>query len=116
MCFICRATFGRCSLILMPGTLVAISLKGPPLAWPGFKSKVSICEGPPLIHSRIQERLRSGCDAVWAASDSSQPDMEAPRTPAVDRRSQSRRDRDGRRVMGESSGFEPQRHRDTEKK
>ena len=72
----CLATFGRCSLILMPGTLVAISLKGPPLAWPGLRSKVSIWLGPPFIHSRMHERLRCGSSAAAAASRPSQPDSE----------------------------------------
>src|SRR5579875_1352379 len=82
---------GRCSLNLMPGTVVAISLKGPPLAWPGFKSKVSIWLGPPFIHKRMQARLRSGLAAAAAARFSSQPDIEAPSTPAADKRSHSRR-------------------------
>src|SRR5262245_2134071 len=88
----CCASFGRCSLILMPGALVSISLKGPPLAWPGLRSNVSVCEGPPFIHNRMQERRRCGLVAVSAASAGSQPDSEAPRTPAVLRRSQSRRE------------------------
>ena len=87
----------------MPGTLVAMGLKGPPLAWPGLRSKVSSWLGPPLIHSRIQERLRWGWSAVSAARVSSQPDIEEPTTPAVDSRSQSRRDRDEIRVMDKSS-------------
>ena len=76
MCFMCLAIFGRCSLILMPGTLVSISLNGPPLAWPGLRSKVSIWLGPPVIHSRMHERLRCGLAAVSAARASSQPDSE----------------------------------------
>ena len=58
------ASFGRCSLILMPGDAVSISLNGPPLAWPGLRSKVSIWLGPPFIHSRMHDRLRCGFCAV----------------------------------------------------
>src|SRR5712692_2830224 len=82
----------RCSLILMPATEVWISLNGPPLAWPGFKSKVSVWLGPPFIQSRMQERRRSGCLAVSAARLSSQPEREKLTTPAEESRSQSRRE------------------------
>src|SRR5262249_21437979 len=82
-----------CSLIRMPGTLVSVAANGPPLAWPGFRSNVSIWLGPPLIHSRTHDRLRCGFAAASAASASSQPDDEQPTTPAADSRSQSRRDR-----------------------
>src|SRR5437588_1419131 len=91
-----RAIFGRCSLILMPGTLVAVSLKDPPLAWPGLRSNVSIWLGPPFIHNRMHERLRCGWEAVSAARLSSQPDIEWLMTPAAVSRSQSRLDRRGR--------------------
>src|SRR5947208_3593542 len=87
-----RATFGRCSLILMPGTLVAISLEGPPLAWPGLRSKVSICEGPPFIHRRMQALLRRGLAAAAPARFSNQPESEPPSTPAAESVNQSRRD------------------------
>src|SRR5947209_2596813 len=86
---------GRCSLTLMPGTLVAISLYGPPLAWPGLRSNVSIWLGPPFIHSRMHDRLRLGSRAAPAARFSSQPDIEKPTTPAAESLSQSRRDRRG---------------------
>src|SRR5437763_80678 len=93
----CLASFGRYSLKRTPGALVAVSLKGPPLEWPGFRSKVSIWLGPPFIHSRMHERRRWGFAAVSAARASSQPDVEQPSTPAVDSRSHSRRLKDGRR-------------------
>jgi len=60
----------------IPGAAVWISLKGPPLACPGLRSKVSIWLGPPFIHSRIQARLRSGLAAAALASCSSQPETE----------------------------------------
>ena len=40
---------------------------GPPLAWPGFRSKVSIWLGPPFIQSRMHDRFRCGLDAASAA-------------------------------------------------
>src|SRR5438445_13221437 len=90
------AILGRCSLILSPGALVAISLKGPPLACPGLRSKVSIWLGPPFIHSRMHARLRSGCAAAALARFSIQPETDEATTPAADSFSQSRRDRRGR--------------------
>jgi hypothetical protein len=71
-----RATRGRCSLIRMPGALVGISRKGPPLAWPGLRSKVSVWLGPPLIHSRMHDRRRCGLAVASAANVSIQPDSE----------------------------------------
>src|SRR5207237_10673387 len=94
-----RASPGRCSLIRRPGVAVAISRNGPPLAWPGFKSKVSIWLGPPFIHSRMHDRRRWALAAASAAKASSQPDIEEPSAPAVDTLSHSRRDRDGVRVI-----------------
>src|SRR5262249_40171348 len=96
------AIFGKFSLIWMPGTLVAMGLKGPPLACPGLRSNVSSWDGPPLIHRRMQERLRWVFLAASRARTSSQPDIEVPK-PAALRRSQSRRDRDEMRFMNESS-------------
>src|SRR5947209_1480322 len=92
----CRAIFGRCSEILTPGAAVAISLNGPPLAWPGFKSHRSMVLGPPFIHRRMHERLREGSPAAALASEPNQPDIDAPTTPAEDSFSHSRRDRDSR--------------------
>ena len=60
MSFICLASLGRCSLIRMPGTAVSIALNGPPLAWPGLRSKVSIWLGPPVIQSRMHDFRRFG--------------------------------------------------------
>src|SRR5262245_17097658 len=95
-----RAIFGRCSLIWMPGTLVAIGLNGPPLAWPGLRSNVSSCEGPPLIHSRMQDLFgRAGKAAAWARS-ANQPETPQPSAPAADSFSQSRRDRTGADMQG----------------
>src|SRR6202795_3659502 len=92
-CSMCLAILGKCSLIWMPETAVSIALKGPPLACPGFRSKVSIWLGPPFIHRRMHERLRSGLVAFCCATASSQPDSENPTVPAMaDNLSASRRD------------------------
>src|SRR4051794_36548386 len=88
------AIFGRCSLTLTPGVLVAISLKLPPLAWPGLRSNRSIVDGPPDIHNRMH-CLRRTKGAAPCASRSNHPDMGAPRTPAADSRSRSRREMRG---------------------
>src|SRR5207245_4666549 len=66
----------------MPGTLVTIGLNGPAFSWPGFKSNVSSWLGPPLIHSKMQERFRCGFLAASSARAPSQPDVEQPTTPA----------------------------------
>ena len=73
---ICVANFGRCSEICMPGTDVSTGLNGPPLACPGFRSKVSIWLGPPDIHSKIQARRRSERMAASSANAFIQPDAE----------------------------------------
>ena len=87
---ICLASLGRCSLIITPGADVAIALNGPPLACPGLGSKVSSWLGPPGIHSRMHDRLRSGCRRVSAANASIHPEAEQNDTPAAIR-NQSRR-------------------------
>ena len=79
---------------MIPGTFVAISLKGPPLAWPGFRSNVSIWLGPPFIHKRMQEWRRLGFPAACSARAPSQPESEKGTTPAAVSRSQSRRERE----------------------
>src|SRR5260221_11164797 len=84
------ASWGKCSEKGMRATLVAISLNGPPLAWPGLRSQVSIWLGPPFIHSRMQARLRWGSLALSWANRPSQPDIEMPAALAAARRSQSR--------------------------
>src|SRR4051794_8614093 len=86
----------------MPGTRVSIALNGPPFAWPGLRSNVSIWLGPPAIHSRMHERLRCGGLAeARAASDSIQPDAETPAMPADMICIQRRRERlDQREVEG----------------
>src|SRR5205085_11250533 len=103
--FIHPAIFGRCSPILMPSTAVAISLYGPPLAWPGLRSQRSIVAGPPFIQRRMQERRRCGLAAASAANAGSQPDIDPPSTPAAESFSQSRREKVGW-VIGPSP-FEP---------
>src|SRR5947209_3549725 len=100
------ASLGRCSLIFRPAALVSISLNGPPLAWPGLRSHRSMVLGPPLIHSRMHERLRLGSRAAPAARRSSQPDIEAPAKPAVVSRSRSRREKVFGEVMSGISRFE----------
>src|SRR5438876_3315562 len=109
MSFMCLAILGRCSLILMPGTAVEISLNGPPLLVPGFKSNVSIWLGPPFIHRRMHERRRCGLLAAAAARFSSQPDIEKLITPADDSVSHSRRERAGVRVMMNAPDLWPRR-------
>src|SRR3954468_22787786 len=89
------ATFGRCSLIWRPGTLVGIGLNSPAPLLSGLRSKVSLWLGPPSIQSRMQLLcLRAGgldppvAAAAWLARTFSQPDIEtAPTpTPAADSR------------------------------
>src|SRR5262249_8919111 len=82
------------SLILMPETLVSISLKMPPLSVPGLRSNVSIWLGPPFIHRRMHERLRFGFFAASSAKAGSHPDSEPPRTPAAANLRYSRRERE----------------------
>src|SRR5262249_40257742 len=89
--FICLASLGRCSPILMPGTEVAISLNLPPLACPGLRSNRSIVDGPPDIHNRMHERLRCGMGAAARAKSANHPDADAPRAPAAESFSQLRR-------------------------
>src|ERR1700722_2675090 len=83
----------KCSLICMPGTLVWIGLKSPRLGCPGLGSKVSIWLGPPLIQSRMQERLRCGSMAAAVAKAPSQPDCEKLAMQVAPHFSQSRRER-----------------------
>src|SRR5260370_38875935 len=70
----------------------SMSVTGSRFLWPGLRSKVSIWLGPPLIHKRMQARLRSLLLATSAASVSNQPDIEAPMAPAEASFNQSRRD------------------------
>ena len=48
---------------------MAISLNEPPLACPGFISKVSVCDGPPVIHSSTQWRACFDWGSVSASAD-----------------------------------------------
>src|SRR4051812_29133359 len=82
-CCICLANCGRCSLILMPGTLVLIGLKGPPLSVPGLRSKVSLWLGPPSIHKRMQDLVFLFWAAAPWARTLNQPDSDRPLTPAA---------------------------------
>jgi hypothetical protein len=70
-------------------------LVGPAVAWPGLGSKVSIWLGPPDIQSRMHDFRRRGSVAAPAATFSSQPEAEPPRTPADARRNICRRVRRG---------------------
>src|SRR4051812_27845971 len=92
MSLICLASLGRCSPTDRPGTPVAIGLNGPPLAWSGLGSKVSIWRGPPVIHRRMTDFLRFGSVAALAARVSIHPEADAPMAPAEARRNQSRRE------------------------
>src|SRR5262245_34569631 len=89
--FIKPATFGRCSEISMPDAAVLIGLNSPPSLVPGFMSNVSLCDGPPSIHSRMQDLVLARVSAARAANGASQPDNEAPNTPSDDNRTKSRR-------------------------
>src|SRR5262245_5413828 len=93
MCSMNRAIFGKCSLIWMPEQLVAVGLNGPPLACPGLRSNVSSCEGPPLIHSRMQDFFGRAGKAAACTRSANQPETQEPRAPAADNLSQSRRDK-----------------------
>src|SRR5689334_356902 len=75
----------------MPGTEVSIGLNGPLFSCPGFGSNVSICVGPPVIHNRMQARLRCGFFAVSSAKAGNQRDIDMPNAPHEVSRSQSRR-------------------------
>src|ERR1700722_10770658 len=90
--FVQLAIRGRCSEIETPGVRVAMALNGPPCAWPGFKSNVSVWLGPPFIQSRRQDRLGRSAVSVAAASARSQPPSELPNTVPVVAASQLRRD------------------------
>jgi hypothetical protein len=82
MCCICLASFGKCSQIWMPGTLVLIGLNSPASAVPGFMSQVSFWLGAPDIHKRMHDFGRLPATGAAAASRPIQPDIEAPRNPA----------------------------------
>src|SRR5262245_5121494 len=92
-CCICWANFGKCSLIWMPGTEVAIGLNSPASLVPGFMSNVSFWLGPPSIQSRMHDLCLTPEPAAWAAIRSNQPDIEVRAAPAAANLSQSRRDR-----------------------
>src|SRR5258708_1334070 len=80
--FVCLAIPGRCSLILMPGTAVAMSLYGPPFLCPGFRWNGSSWLGPPFIHKRMHERCRAPSSEA-RASELSQPEYETPKALAM---------------------------------
>src|SRR5947209_8971903 len=91
--FIHLATLGKCSLIWMPGAVVAMGLKSPASLVPGFKSNVSLWLGPPSIHRRMQDLCLPGVAAARPASTCSQPDSDTADTPAADSFNHSRRER-----------------------
>src|SRR5689334_10591190 len=87
----CLATFGRCSLILMPETAVGISRYGPPL----FRSKVCDCAGPPAIHNKMHDLCfaPSSADSLArAVSTLNHGATQPPKTPAAESRNASRRE------------------------
>src|SRR5262249_14239676 len=97
----CLAIFGKCWLIRMPGTVVSISLNGPPFLWPGLRSNVSICDGPPDIHSRMTDFFFFfGSGPTARANAPNQPQTDPATTPAADSVIHSRRDRRGRSSIG----------------
>src|SRR3954447_21992864 len=77
------ASFGKCSLICTPGTLVSIGLKVPGLGVPGFMSNVSLWLGPPAIHSRMHDLVFLVWSAAPLASRLNQPETERAETPAA---------------------------------
>src|SRR5579859_3232936 len=87
------ASFGKCSLIWMLGTFVAIGLNSPPSLVPGFKSNVSLWLGPPSIHRRMHDLCLAPELAARLANTLSQPDNDTAETPAAVSFSRSRRDR-----------------------
>src|SRR5437867_9543502 len=87
------ATFGRCSLTWMPGTLVAMGWNSPAFFVPGFMSKVSLWDGPPSIHRTMQDFVLVFASAARAARTLSQPDSDVHATPAADSFRRSRRER-----------------------
>src|SRR5438477_1136898 len=80
--FITPATFGRCSEIWMSGAAVLIGLNSPAPLLSGLRSNVSLCDGPPSIHSRMHDLVFLP-DSAALASTGSQPDRPAPKTPAA---------------------------------
>src|SRR5437870_13919941 len=86
-------TFDRCSLIWMPGAEVAIGLNSPASFVPGFRSKVSLCDGPPSIHRTMPDFVFLPLWAAWAATTLSQPDIDRAAMPAPEHFSRSRRER-----------------------
>src|SRR5205807_8206404 len=82
---------GRCSLIWIPGTEVAIGLNSPASFVPGFRSKVSLCDGPPSIHRTMQDLVFLPVCAACAATTLSQPDIDRAAMP--EHCNSSRRDR-----------------------
>jgi hypothetical protein len=88
-CLAIAASFGRCSLIRIPGTAVSISLNGPPFLWPGLRSQVSVWLGPPDIHRTMH--ARGGLAPAAAASRGSHGHAAAPKALARLMRTKSRR-------------------------
>src|SRR5579885_2005844 len=89
--FICLAISGQCSAIWTPGTAVSMALVGPPVEAPGFGSKVSNCEGPPCMNSRMQERPFLRSSSAWRRTASIQPSALTPAAPAAAVRRKARR-------------------------
>src|SRR5437773_2196339 len=77
----------------MPGTEVAIGLNSPASFVPGFRSNVSLWDGPPSIHRTMQDLVFLPVWAACVARTLSQPDADRAAAPTVDILSQSRRER-----------------------
>src|SRR5262245_19386304 len=79
----------------MPGTTVSMGLKMPHSAMSGLRSNVSVCGGPPSIHSTMQFLAlafeEAPLSAARAASAGNQPESDVAATPAADKCSHSRR-------------------------
>ncbi len=85
----------------MPGVRVAIGRKGPPCAWPGFMSNVSVWLGPPFIHNKRHDRLRPPAGASAAASALSQSSQGAAQQAAAQQASPKWRPANRRRdILG----------------
>src|SRR5205823_5400625 len=97
------AVFGRCSLMRTPVAFVGIGLNVPrmPSGASGLGSHMSRCEGPPASHTRITECARGLRPASAArASHLRTSGRVSPSKPAVPTLRQSRREREGVRVIG----------------
>src|SRR5262245_19729776 len=83
-----RLTSGRCSVIRMPGTVVAIGLNSPRTSAgaSGFMSQTSSWLGPPWSRNRMHERTRVRGARSLARSSSGSDRPKAPNPPSCSKR------------------------------